>query len=47
MWLWWVVGGGACLLADDIRTHVHLRDDRFFVAQEPQFALVHGLKSIG
>lgn len=42
-----VVGGGACLLADDIRTHVHLRDDRFFVAQEPQFALVHGLKSIG
>ncbi len=42
-----VVGGGACLLADDIRTHVHLRDDRFFVAQEPQFALVHGLKAIG
>ena len=42
-----VVGGGACLLADDIRTHVNLRDDRFFVAQDPQFALVHGLKAIG
>ncbi|MFZ5273793.1 plasmid segregation protein ParM domain-containing protein [Enterobacter asburiae] len=42
-----IVGGGACLLADGIRTHVHLRDDRFFVAQDPQFALVHGLKAIG
>lgn len=42
-----VVGGGACLLADDIRTHVNLHEDRFFVAQEPQFALVHGLKAIG
>ncbi|MFU2317146.1 plasmid segregation protein ParM domain-containing protein [Rahnella sp. PCH160] len=42
-----VVGGGACLLADAIRTHVNLREDRFFVAQDPQFALVHGLKAIG
>ncbi len=42
-----VVGGGACLLADAIRTHVGLCEDRFFVAQEPQFVLVHGLKAIG
>uniref|UniRef100_UPI00066586F9 plasmid segregation protein ParM domain-containing protein n=3 Tax=Serratia TaxID=613 RepID=UPI00066586F9 len=42
-----VVGGGACLLADAIRTHVNLREDRFFVAQEPQFALVHGLRALG
>ncbi|SQA65435.1 PRTRC system protein D [Yokenella regensburgei] len=42
-----VVGGGACLLAEAIRNHVHLREDRFFVAQDPQFALVHGLKAIG
>ena len=42
-----VVGGGACLLAEAIRTHVNLREDRFFVAQDPQFALVHGLKAIG
>lgn len=42
-----VVGGGACLLADAIRTHVNLREERFFVAQDPQFALVHGLKAIG
>lgn len=42
-----VVGGGACLLADDIRNHVNLREERFFVAQEPQFALVHGLRDIG
>lgn len=42
-----VVGGEACLLADDIRTHVKLREDRFFVAQDPLFVLVHGLKAIG
>jgi len=42
-----VVGGGACLLADDIRPHVNLREDRLCVAQKPQFALVHGLKAIG
>ncbi|WP_049191639.1 plasmid segregation protein ParM domain-containing protein, partial [Serratia marcescens] len=42
-----VVGGGASLLADAIRTHVNLREGRFFVAQDPQFALVHGLKALG
>lgn len=42
-----VVGGGAFLLAYAIRTHVNLREDRFFVAKDPQFALVHGLKTIG
>lgn len=42
-----VVGGGACLLAEAIRNHVRLREDRFFVAHEPQFALVHGLRAIG
>jgi len=42
-----IVNGVACLLADDIRTHVNLREDRFFVAQDPQFALVRGLKAIG
>lgn len=35
------------MLADDIRAHVNLREDRFFVAQDPQFALVHGLKALG
>lgn len=42
-----VVGGGACLLAEAIRNHVGLREDRFVVAKEPQFALVHGLRAIG
>ncbi|WP_262771831.1 plasmid segregation protein ParM [Enterobacter asburiae] len=42
-----MVDGGACLLADAIRTHVNLREDRFFMAQDPQFALVHGLKALG
>lgn len=42
-----VVGGGACLLAETIRTHVNLREERFVVAQEPQFALVRGLRTIG
>lgn len=37
----------AGLLADGIRNHVKLRADRLFVAQDPQFALVHGLKAIG
>ena len=38
--------GGSCLLADAIRTHVNLREDRFLVAKEPQFALVYGLKPL-
>jgi len=40
-----IVGGGAGLLADDIRTHVNLREDRFFVAQDPQFARGSRFKS--
>ncbi|CAI0998697.1 StbA protein [Serratia liquefaciens] len=42
-----VVGGGTCLLAEAIRNHVGLSEDRFFVAQDPQFALAHGLKASG
>ncbi|MCV7773323.1 plasmid segregation protein ParM, partial [Escherichia coli] len=42
-----VIGGGAPLVADAIREQVNIRDDRFFVADDPQLALVHGLKAIG
>ena len=42
-----VSGGGAPLVADAIREQVNIRDDRFFVADDPQLALVYGLKSIG
>lgn len=42
-----VIGGGAPLVADAIRDHVAIRDDRFFVADEPQYALVRGLKLLG
>ncbi|EIU0496520.1 recombinase [Escherichia coli] len=42
-----VIGGGAPLVADAIREQVNIRDGRFFVADDPQLALVHGLKAIG
>ena len=42
-----VIGGGAPLVVDAIREQVNIRDDRFFVADDPQLALVHGLKAIG
>ncbi|ORT91555.1 recombinase, partial [Klebsiella pneumoniae] len=42
-----VIGGGAPLVADAIRERMGLREDRFVVAEEPQFALVRGLKIIG
>lgn len=42
-----VIGGGASLVADAIREAVQLRDDRFFVADNPQLALVRGLQLIG
>ena len=42
-----VTGGGAFLLADAIRDRVDLRDDRFHVADDPQLALVYGLKAMG
>lgn len=42
-----VTGGGAFLLANAIRAHVKLRDDRFHVADDPQLALVYGLKALG
>ena len=42
-----VIGGGAPLVAAAIREQVNIRDDRFFVADDPQLALVHGLKAIG
>uniref|UniRef100_UPI003995F48D hypothetical protein n=1 Tax=Salmonella sp. TaxID=599 RepID=UPI003995F48D len=41
----WCIGGGAPLVADAIREQVNIRDDRFFVADDPQLALVHGLKA--
>ncbi|MDP1200276.1 plasmid segregation protein ParM, partial [Klebsiella pneumoniae] len=42
-----VFGGGAPLVAVGIRERMGLRVDRFVVAEEPQFALVRGLKIIG
>lgn len=42
-----VAGGGAFLVADAIRDHVNLRNDRFYVADDPQLALVHGLLALG
>ena len=42
-----VIGGGAPRVADAIRERMGLREDRFVVAEEPQFALVRGLKIIG
>ncbi|VXD05716.1 Plasmid segregation protein ParM [Enterobacterales bacterium 8AC] len=42
-----VTGGGAFLLADAIRARVDLRNDRFHVAEDPQLALVYGLKALG
>lgn len=42
-----VIGGGAMLVADAIREHVGVRDERFFIADEPQLALVRGLKILG
>lgn len=42
-----VIGGGAPLIAEAIRENTHIRDDRFFVSDDPQFDLVNGLKVIG
>ncbi|MBC3228950.1 plasmid segregation protein ParM domain-containing protein [Serratia fonticola] len=42
-----VTGGGAFLLADAIHDRVNLRDERFYVAEDPQLALVYGLKAMG
>lgn len=42
-----VIGGGAPMVADAIRDHVTVREDRFFVAEEPQLELVRGLKILG
>lgn len=42
-----VIGGGAPLIADAIRDNTSIRQDRFFVSNDPQFDLVAGLKAIG
>jgi plasmid segregation protein ParM len=42
-----VIGGGAPLIAEAIRENTHIREDRFFVSDDPQFDLVNGLKVIG
>lgn len=40
------VGGGALLVADAIKNHVALPEGRFFVNDDPQFALVRGMHKI-
>ncbi|MEQ5274637.1 plasmid segregation protein ParM domain-containing protein [Proteus terrae] len=42
-----VIGGGAELSADAIRAQITIQPERFYVAKEPQFALVRGLKQLG
>ncbi|WP_312042961.1 plasmid segregation protein ParM [Erwinia sp.] len=42
-----VIGGGAAIVADAIRKDTTVQKDRFFVAEDPQFALVNGLFQIG
>lgn len=42
-----VIGGGAALSADAIRKKIAIQPERFYVAEEPQFALVRGLKLLG
>lgn len=42
-----VIGGGAAIVADAIQNHTPVQKDRFFVAEEPQFALVNGIYQIG
>lgn len=42
-----VIGGGASLIADDVKSHLDLRPNRFFVSDEPQFDLVNGMFEIG
>lgn len=40
------VGGGALLVADAVKEHVALPKGRFFVNDDPQFALVRGMMKI-
>ncbi|MCL6336332.1 recombinase [Pectobacterium carotovorum subsp. carotovorum] len=42
-----VIGGGASLIADDVKNHLDLKPNRFFVSDEPQFDLVDGMFEIG
>ncbi|PLR29589.1 hypothetical protein CYR32_20450 [Chimaeribacter coloradensis] len=42
-----VIGGGAAIVADAIQNHTTVQKDRFFIAEEPQFALVNGIYQIG
>ena len=42
-----VIGGGAELIADAVRKHCGLREDRFFVSTTPQYDLVNGMHEIG
>ncbi|QDX30946.1 plasmid segregation protein ParM [Dickeya poaceiphila] len=42
-----VIGGGAALIADAVKKHCGLREDRFFFSDDPQFDLVNGMYEIG
>ncbi|QBY45994.1 plasmid segregation protein ParM (plasmid) [Arsenophonus nasoniae] len=42
-----VIGGGAEIIADAIKSHCVTREDRFFKSENPQFDLVNGMFSIG
>ncbi|EHK8991108.1 recombinase [Escherichia coli] len=41
-----VIGGGAELIADALKAHVNLRDDRFYKTEHSQFDLVDGMLRI-
>ncbi|HFD2936418.1 TPA: plasmid segregation protein ParM domain-containing protein [Klebsiella quasipneumoniae subsp. similipneumoniae] len=42
-----VIGGGANIIADAVQKHTTVKQDRFYVAEQPQFALVNGIYQIG
>jgi plasmid segregation protein ParM len=42
-----VIGGGAELIASAVRQFCGVRDDRFYLSEDPQFDLVKGMFAIG
>lgn len=42
-----VIGGGAELIASAVRQFCGVRDDRFYLSEDPQFDLVNGMFAIG
>lgn len=42
-----IVGGGAPLIGDSLRDSLNIDNDRCVVVENPQFALVNGLRTIG